>query len=116
MPVSRYDERKILRNRTFQYINSEIFKKRNVKAIEQYDTAELIYPNPEDLEDISILTRNWGVGVKYFNLANEFYGNPQYWWILAWFNLKPLESDYRPGDVVLIPMPLESVLSAFNLL
>ena len=116
MPTSRYDERKILRNKTFQYANSAIFQKRRVDVIEQYNTPDMVYPSAEDLEDISIITRNWGVGVKYFNLADEFYGSPQYWWVLAWFNLRPLETDYRPGDVVLIPMPLESVLSAFGLL
>ena len=87
-----------------------------MKLIEQYGTAELVYPSPEELEDISIITRTWGVGVKYFNLAYEFYGSPEYWWILAWFNLRPLEAEYRPGDTVLIPMPLESILSAFDLL
>ena len=116
MTISRYDERKILRNNTFQYANSNIFKKRKVEVIEQYNTPELVYPSPEDLEEIIIITRNWGVGTKYFNLAYEFYGTPNYWWILAWFNLRPVESDFRPGDVVLIPMPLESILSAFNLL
>jgi len=58
----------------------------------------------------------WGVGTKYFNLANEFYGDPQYWWVIAWFNLRPLETAYRPGDVVVIPTPLETVLSALGLL
>ena len=79
MPTSRYDERKILRNKTFQYANSAIFQKRRVEVIEQYNTPELVYPNAEDLEDISIITRNWGVGVKYFN-----YNVQWVWWsILA---------------------------------
>lgn len=116
MPISRYDGRKILKNNTYQYATSDIFLKRKVNLIEQYDTPELNYPTPEELVNITISTRNWGVGTKYFNLANEFYGSPEYWWVLAWFNMKPLETDYRPGDVVLIPTPLESVLSAFGLL
>jgi len=116
MPISRYDERKILKNRTYQYVQSAIFKSRRVNVINQYDTAELKYPDPNELVDIDIVTRTWGVGTKYFNLAAEFYGSPEYWWILAWFNLKPLETDYRAGDNVLIPLPLESILSAFELL
>jgi|1_EtaG_2_1085319.scaffolds.fasta_scaffold04109_2 hypothetical protein len=116
MPISRYDERRILTNQTFEYAASDIFQNRNIDQLNQYETAELKYPDPQELTNIDTVARNWGVTTKYFNLAKEFYNAPEYWWIIAWFNLRPLETDYRPGDVVLIPVPLESVLSAFGML
>lgn len=116
MTVSRYDERRIRTNISANYAFSDIFRKRGVKQIRQYLTAELKYPSPEDLIDIEEQTRVWSIGTKYFNLAYEFYGDPQYWWVIAWYNLRPLEVDFRPGDVVIIPTPLETVLSSFDLL
>jgi hypothetical protein len=116
MAISRYNERKILTNISNDYASSDIFKSRGVTQIRQFLTPELKYPSPEDLVDIKRNSRTWGVGTKYFNLANEFYGDPQYWWIIAWFNLRPLETHFRPGDIVIIPTPLETVLSSFGLM
>ena len=116
MAISRYDERKILANTSNDYSYSDIFKNRGLKQVNQYLTPELQYPSPEDLIGVTKNTRTWGIGTKYFNLAHEFYGEPQYWWVIAWFNLRPLESDFRPGDVVIIPTPIEAVLSGFGLL
>jgi len=76
----------------------------------------LKYPNPSELESIIELSAVWGVGSKYFNLAKEYYGEEEYWWIIAWYNLRPLETDFKPGDVVLIPTPLETILSAFEII
>ena len=49
-------------------------------------------------------------------ICKEYYGEEQYWWIIAWYNLRPLETDFKPGDVVYIPTPLEDVLSAFEII
>ncbi len=116
MPISRYDERRLFTNFSNDYVYSDIFKKRNISQITQYSTAILNYPSPEELIEIERNTVVWGTGTKYFNLAYEYYGDPEYWWIIAWFNLRPLETDYRPGDIVVVPTPLESVLSALELL
>ena len=116
MAISRYDERLIIKNAAYDYAYSPIFKNRGVTQINQYTTPHLQYPSPSDLRGIQQNTRTWGVGTKYFNLANEFYGDPQYWWIIAWFNLRPLETDFMPGEVVIIPTPLETVLSGLGLL
>lgn len=116
MAITRYNQRRIFQNSNRQYKLSPIFKKRGLKNTTQFTTAELVYPDPEKLEDITEVTRVWGVGTKYFNLAKEFYGDEEYWWILAWYNLRPLETDFEPGDIVYIPLPLEEILSAFEII
>jgi len=117
MPISRYDERLILENFSFEYVVSDIFKKRGISKVNQYATPELNYPSPSDIAEGLILeTEVWTVGTKYFTLANKYYNDPQYWWIIAWFNMAPLETDMKPGDAVIIPTPLESILSNFGLL
>jgi len=116
MPISRYDEREILINDSYDYMFSDIFHNRNVAKIAQYTTAELPDPVSINTPDVDIETKVWTVGTKYYNLANEFYGSPEYWWIIAWYNLRPLETDFKPGDVVEIPTPLETVLSSLDML
>jgi hypothetical protein len=116
MTISRYDERKIIVNGSNSYVLSDIFKSRDASKITQFTTPELKYPDPSTLKNIKRHNRIWGTGSKYFKLAHEFYGDPQYWWVIAWFNLRPLESSFRAGDTVVIPTPLETVLSGLGLL
>ena len=116
MAISRYDSRTLITNATSDYAYSKIFKNRGVGSIDQYATAELKYPSPEDIaEEFTLETEIWTIGSKYFKLANEYYSDPEYWWIIAWFNMRPLETDFSPGDVVTIPTPLESVLDSLGL-
>ena len=117
MSISRYNETLVLKNEAEEYTYSDIFKKRGVSSIDQYLTPELKYPSPQEMEEELILeTEVWTVGSKYFLLADKYYNNPQYWWIIAWFNMSPLETDFQPGDVVTIPTPVEAILSSFGLL
>ena len=58
----------------------------------------------------------WTTGTKYFKLADQYYGDPQYWWVIAWYNLRPLDTDFNLGDIVIVPTPLEALLSGFNLM
>lgn len=116
MAISRFNNRNIIDNNNASYIISDIFKKRGVNRIQHFATAELTYPSPEDLADITEITEIWGFGSSYYKLAYKHYEDPQYWWVIAWYNLRPLETDFAAGDVVLIPTPLESVLSGFGMI
>ena len=116
MAISRYNNRKSGKNISYKYLRSSVFINRGLKEVEQYQTAHLIFPDSETLGEIIQNTRVWTPGTKYFNLAGEFYGEPEYWWVIAWFNLRPLETDWQPGETVIIPTPLETVLSGFDLL
>jgi hypothetical protein len=116
MTISRYDGRAKILNTANSYRSSAIFRKRGAIQINHYATPILKQPSPEDMAGIERNTRIWETGTKYFNLAYEFYGDPEYWWVIAWFNFSPLETNFKPGDVVVIPTPLETVLSGFGLL
>ena len=52
----------------------------------------------------------WSQGDRFWRLASKFYGDPSYWWIIAWFNQKPTEASVKRGEVLLIPTPLNKVL------
>ena len=115
MAISRFNNREVINNNSPSYILSDIFKKRGVNKIDHFAVAELSYPSPEDLANITEKTVTWGIGSSYYKIAYEFYNDPQYWWVIAWYNLRPLETDFAPGDTVIVPTPLESVLSGFGI-
>lgn len=64
---------------------------------------------------LAIDTHIWKYGDRFYNLANKYYGNPELWWIIAWYNGYPTEAHIRKGDVLDIPIDLEQVSTALGL-
>ena len=56
----------------------------------------------------------WKAGDCYYKLANQYYGDAQYWWVIALFNQKPTEADVDLGDLIEIPLPLEAILRVYD--
>jgi|6_EtaG_2_1085325.scaffolds.fasta_scaffold04164_7 hypothetical protein len=110
MGMSRYDKRFSFYNRDLNYVLSNIFRKRGLTGPIQYTTARLRYPTVSEIRNLTIEKKIWTAGEKYFKLANEFYGDPQYWWVVAWYNQEPLETNVKPGTVIDIPTPIEVIL------
>tara|TARA_R100000234_G_C4948482_1_gene156235 strand:+ start:356 stop:694 length:339 start_codon:yes stop_codon:yes gene_type:complete len=105
---SRYRKRNILINNDDSY--NQQFKNRGVNSIEHFATAELKYPKSTELEGVTIHTENYSVGDRYYKFAQKYYGDPNYWWVIAHYNQKPTENLFNIGDVVYIPTPLTRIL------
>ena len=110
--MARYNNRRIGVNNMPQY--EQVLKDRNVPFIRQYTTGELHHPSVLEITDLSVVTRVWKMGDRYFKLAYEYYGDSKLWWVIAWYNQKPSEADVKNGDTIFIPLPLDKVLSALR--
>lgn len=111
--TSRYNSRSIFRNQNLKYEN--IFKERNVKYLRQYDTPSLVYPTPEQISSLNIITEAWKAGDRYWKYAYRYYnGRSDLWWVIAWFNQKPTEGELEIGDSILIPTPIDRVLEIYG--
>jgi len=104
---SRYQNRATFKNNDPSYIKQ--FSSRKVDSIEQYVSPNFTWDASLDFEE-----EYWGVGSRFYKLADKYYGDASLWWIIPWFNQKPLETDFNAGDPVMIPVPLERVLNIFN--
>ena len=95
---------------TYRYSNRGVYKnlgnasKRPTPL--QYVSPNIAYPSPEDLDFLSVETYTWQHGDKFWKIDSKYYGDPRAWWVIPWFNKKPLEADWRPGDIVELPSPL----------
>ena len=56
----------------------------------------------------------WQQSDRYWKLSNKYYGDPEYWWVIARYNQSPTESHLQNGDTIMIPFPLQSVLRALG--
>ena len=82
--------------------------------ITHYTTPRLIQVSHRAMRDIFVDTHLWQMGDRFSKLAYIYYGSPTYWWVIAWFNERPTEHHMRPGDVLKIPLPLETVLENYG--
>jgi len=105
--MSRYNKTDVLSNSLEYY--AYLRRRRHLKSVVQYATP--ILHNPTILQRASLLTSThiWKYGDRYYNLAAKYYGNPSYWWVIAWYNSKPTEADIFPGDAIEIPVNIENV-------
>ena len=111
--MSRYRRRSIGLNNHEMY--EDQFLARRVHYIKHYTTPVLKHADADDMAGIDEISHAWSLGDKFYKLAHEHYGSSQYWWVIAWWNQRPLETSFIPGDVVEIPEPLNKVLEYYNL-
>ena len=86
-------------------------KDRNLEFVRQYSSPTFNYPSADDLQDIILHKHIWTMGDRFYKLGLDYYGSTEHWWIIPWFNQKPLESDYEYGEVIYVPLPLEEILA-----
>ena len=92
----------------------EFIEKRGLDRLTQYRTPKFPPITTAIRRRFRTIRYIWKQGDKYYKVANEFYGDPRLWWILAWFNQKPNEGLLKPGAVLYIPQPLSKILTFFN--
>jgi len=112
MASSRYDRREIARNGTSTY--KKLFQERGVRFIRQYRTPTMSYPTEKELGQLEEVDYLWRMSDRFYKLADAYYGDPKYWWIIAWYNQTPTENHVQLGDAVKIPMPLSDALKLFQ--
>lgn len=114
MAISRY------RN-SIEFINAtegyrKAFKDRyGERGIRQKPVDLLKYPNQLEYNDIETSPVVWKRGSRFYKLASEYYGTPELWWVIAWFNGKPTEQHVKLGEIVQVPLFLDEALSIFGL-
>ena len=108
----RYDNRSKRVNQDALY--EEHFEKRDISKIRHYRTPKF---KELTVQQRTQLIRNkhvWKIGDNYAKLAQQHYGDPKLWWVLAWYNGKPTDALLKVGDTIRIPFPLERVLGFFG--
>jgi hypothetical protein len=106
--ADRDEKRSTLINRSRLYKTKA--KGRNLNFFRHLSTPTFNSVSPEEINELNIIDHIWVVGDRYFKLADKYYGDPEKWWIIAWFNKKPTDAHVKAGDRIHIPLPLEKIL------
>ena len=85
-------------------------KTRGIDQINQFNTPIFRHPTSQDLKNFKRISHIWQTGDRYFKLADEYYSDPEMWWVIALYNQKPTEFHVDLGDIIYVPVPLEAVM------
>ncbi len=103
-----------------KYINTrdiylQQMNRRGVKnGINHLSTQNFKTLTVEEIATLDVIAVPWKTGDRLFKYASEYYSDPRLWWVIALFNLKPTDSHFKIGDTVLIPTPIERVLTLYG--
>ena len=111
--MSRYGKSKIVDNKEDFY--SEILEERDIKSIMQMETVMLHNPTVSERRQIRTNVHIWKYSDRYYKLANQYYGDPELWWIIAWYNSYPTEANVPVGAALSIPLSLEQIIQVLGL-
>lgn len=111
--ASRFDGRNVIVNQSEIY--KDFLQKRGINQFRQFATPKLRYPTEEEIGKLQVIGHIWGHSDHYWKLAQQYYSEPDLWWIIAWYNQKPAEFMIKTGDVIFIPLPLDRILRYFDI-
>jgi hypothetical protein len=114
--ASRYDrtDTTSLNDIDYKRVYLDKFNNGRRQYIPIFQTLNIDYPNFEEILQLDYVDHIWSMGDRYYKLADMYYGDSRYWWIVAWFNKKPTESHIKVGDIIRIPTSLGDILSAMG--
>ena len=111
--MPRYTRDRILTNASEYY--APLRKSRGLKAIRHYETPVLRHPSLLDRALLNTTSHIWKTGDRFYKLADKYYGDANYWWVIAWYTGYPTEATIKSGDPIQIPLNLESTLFALGM-
>ena len=104
----RNDNRDLLVNDSEEY--SVFLKKRGLQSVQHLSTMKLYELETYEKARLQVVKHVIEFGDRMFKLSHKYYGDTQYWWLIAWYNKRPTDFHLKPGDTVEIPLPLKDVL------
>ena len=104
----RNDKREIFSND--HKIYASYLRNKNLNLIKHYGKMRLNSITEEEMADLTILDHVWKTGDKFYKLASKYYGDTRYWWVIAFFNKKPMDNFCKVGEIINIPTPIEEVI------
>tara|TARA_B100000029_G_C17205802_1_gene826144 strand:- start:243 stop:584 length:342 start_codon:yes stop_codon:yes gene_type:complete len=111
--MSRYSKERPFLNQ-FQAYDFLRKGRNSPRGIRQYPTMRLRNPTVRQRAATQTSTHVWAYGDRFYNLAHRYYGNANYWWVIAWWNALPTEASMVEGLLIEIPLNIQEALQVLG--
>tara|TARA_R110002072_G_scaffold144467_1_gene290518 strand:+ start:143 stop:472 length:330 start_codon:yes stop_codon:yes gene_type:complete len=108
--MARYTKDRVLNNSSEYYESI----RRNKKTLRHFETPRLANPGVGARTVINSVTHIWTVGDRFYKLANTYYADVRFWWVIAWYNGVPTEAHLTRGTPIEIPLDIDMALRAMG--
>jgi nucleoid-associated protein YgaU len=88
----------------------ELLVRKKLPVIVQMATPVTRDPTYNELGAITEIEHIWKTGDRLSKLAHTYYGNSEYWWVIARYNQAPTEGHLKRGMLLYIPTPINRAL------
>ena len=110
--MARYRKYRILTNSGEYY--KELRDRRDLKTIRHYETPVISNPSVADRTRLVSNAHIWKYGDRLYKLADQYYNDSRFWWVIAWYNGIPCEAEIPNGTVLAIPVNIEETLKVLG--
>ena len=93
--MPRHNKRGILSNDAEYY--EPLREQRGLKRMRHYSTPRMRNP--------TVAQR-----ARLYTLADKYYSDSNFWWVIAWWNGYGVEADIKKGAVLSIPLDISSAI------
>ena len=83
---------------------------KNSRTIDHHTTPMMTHPSIIDRQSVRKIQHVWSAGDSMMNLAAEYYDDSRFWYVIAWFNMRPTDAHIELGTLLYIPVPLGQIL------
>lgn len=108
--MPRYGLRSVIHNNSEQH--KELLKRRGVKRIAHYAAPKFFRLTDQQIQKIRVEPIIWKLHTRFYKLADEHYGDPNLWWVIAFYNRKPTDFHAKLGETIFIPINWQLVYNA----
>ena len=99
--MPKYIRRETLLNDRQEYEN--FLNKRGLSEIVQ--NLRVSFKRDALKKTYAVREHTWSKGDRLYKLSHKYYGEKDFWWLIAIWNGKPTDADYIYGSVIQIPFP-----------
>lgn len=110
--MPRNNRRQIIINDSEYY--EPLRKSRDVKRIRQYATPIMNNPTIGERSAITTNKHIWKYGDRLYKLANQYYGDSRFWWVIAWWNGYGVEAQIKKGAILYIPLNISDAMKVLG--
>ena len=92
------------RRNTVTYNKQELEEFLEARGIEKIVFYENFQFSKYNEDNYTVVEHIWSRGDRLYKLGHQYYGDKNSYWLIALFNNKPTDADYKYGDIVHIPV------------
>jgi nucleoid-associated protein YgaU len=112
MARSRYNNKSVDTRKFLFKLDKKTKRKKNITF---YNTINFEALTDEGLDELEIEEINFAATDTLMGLAQKFYGDPSYWWVIALINNVGSEADITLGQQLVVFSPLSALLPELGL-